>query len=150
MNDSILYLRFIIQNLRFIIYLGFIIPQINLSKKKILYYTSDFFKSKIIYQKKKGADVHQSLLDHTTRKERESTNDTEEMPPRACIQSKKVRKICSIKDPSISFIPQIPHHAQQQSSPHLGTSMALKLTLPTFQQINHRFRHYQDSKNEGL
>ena len=45
------------------------------------------------------------------------------------------RNFDAIKDPSVSFKPLIPHDAQGQGSPHLGSSKALKPILTAFQKL---------------
>ena len=52
------------------------------------------------------------------------------------------RNFDAIKDPSVSSKPLIPHDAQGQGLPHLGSSKALKPILTALQKLNQIFEHH--------
>ena len=103
--------------------------------------------SKILLKKGKGLTqaVNCPISKNTYLKERLKKQKTSNDAPLGThpilmLFDQKSRIFNSIKGPLVSFIPQILHDTKRQGLPHLIYFVAMKMSLTTFQQINHGSR----------
>ena len=134
-----------------------------------------FIHTHIYTRKKKGTDTRCVYLPNTyyieySSESIKSTKDIEGMPPRACIQSNSVCKICfddisrtldTIKGSLVSFKPKIPHdivprisrlkfhHRAEKSHMHLTTKSETNLHQQNHMQFHNTSKNFEKKKKSS-